>query len=237
GVGRQKSAGRRVFWTVEEERDFVAWCDANGFVDVADAATACLWTGSRQVDVAKAAVHELEGATWRYVPQKTERKGQEALAGILEPLAVRVARRRAEADAAPLRHLNATPYLWDYRMNRRHTSDTIGTRFREARRAAVAALAGQSDLAAFDARVEALLVRVNARYGELFEGGEDLDSRYGSLVFTGVENDPETLETLRRMGFSEPASVADAIRSWHHGRIPATRTERGRELFTRLAPR
>lgn len=138
GVGRQKSAGRRVFWTVEEERDFVAWCDANGFVDVADAATACLWTGSRQVDVAKAAVHELEGATWRYVPQKTERKGQEALAGILEPLAVRVARRRAEADAAPLRHLNATPYLWDYRMNRRHTSDTIGTRFREARRAAVA---------------------------------------------------------------------------------------------------
>ena len=105
------------------------------------------------------------------------------------------------------------------------------------RRAAVAALAGQSDLAAFDARVEALLVRVNARYGELFEGGEDLDSRYGSLVFTGVENDPETLETLRRMGFSEPASVADAIRSWHHGRIPATRTERGRELFTRLAPR
>jgi glutamate-ammonia-ligase adenylyltransferase len=39
------------------------------------------------------------------------------------------------------------------------------------------------------------------------------------------------------MGFSEPARVAATIRSWHHGRIPATRTERGRELFTRLAPR
>jgi [glutamine synthetase] adenylyltransferase / [glutamine synthetase]-adenylyl-L-tyrosine phosphorylase len=109
------------------------------------------------------------------------------------------------------------------------------------RRAAVAALAGAGagshDLAAFDAHVEALLARVNARYGELFEGGEDLDSSYGSLVFTGVENDPETLETLRRMGFSEAPSVADTIRSWHHGRIPATRTARGRELFTRLAPR
>jgi [glutamine synthetase] adenylyltransferase / [glutamine synthetase]-adenylyl-L-tyrosine phosphorylase len=104
-------------------------------------------------------------------------------------------------------------------------------------RAAVAALAGWADLAAFDAHVEALLGRVNARYGELFEGGEDLDSSYGSLVFTGVENDPETLLTLGRMGFSEAASVADTIRSWHHGRIPATRTERGRELFTRLAPR
>ena len=39
------------------------------------------------------------------------------------------------------------------------------------------------------------------------------------------------------MSRSCAASVADTIRSWHHGRIPATRTERGRELFTRLAPR
>ncbi|WP_303697530.1 bifunctional [glutamine synthetase] adenylyltransferase/[glutamine synthetase]-adenylyl-L-tyrosine phosphorylase [Brevundimonas naejangsanensis] len=104
------------------------------------------------------------------------------------------------------------------------------------RRADVAALAGQGDLAAFDAGIERLLVRVNARYGELFEGGEDLSSPYGSLVFTGVENDPGTLETLARMGFSEPATVSDTIRSWHHGRIQATRTARGRELFTRLAP-
>ena len=104
------------------------------------------------------------------------------------------------------------------------------------RRADVAALAGQGDLAAFDAEVETVLVGVNQRYGELFEGGEELSSPYGSLVFTGVENDPGTLETLKRMGFSEPATVSDTIRSWHHGRIPATRTARGRELFTRLAP-
>ncbi|MET4682443.1 bifunctional [glutamine synthetase] adenylyltransferase/[glutamine synthetase]-adenylyl-L-tyrosine phosphorylase [Brevundimonas faecalis] len=104
------------------------------------------------------------------------------------------------------------------------------------RRADVAALAGEDDLALFDAGVEGLLMGVNQRYGELFEGGEELSSPYGSLVFTGVENDPGTLETLRRMGFSEPATVSDTIRSWHHGRIPATRTARGRELFTRLAP-
>lgn len=104
-------------------------------------------------------------------------------------------------------------------------------------RARVAALAGEGDLRAFDARVEAVLVGVNRRYGELFEGEEELSSPYGSLVFTGVENDPETLETLKRMGFSDPGMVADTIRSWHHGRIPATRTARGRELFTRLAPR
>jgi len=104
------------------------------------------------------------------------------------------------------------------------------------RRADVAALAGEGDLAIFDADVEIVLVGVNRRYGELFEGGEELSSPYGSLVFTGVENDPGTLETLKRMGFSEPATVSDTIRSWHHGRIQATRTARGRELFTRLAP-
>jgi len=104
------------------------------------------------------------------------------------------------------------------------------------RRADVAALAGEGDLGLFDAGVESLLMGVNQRYGELFEGGEELSSPYGSLVFTGVENDPGTLETLKRMGFSEPATVSDTIRSWHHGRIPATRTARGRELFTRLAP-
>jgi glutamate-ammonia-ligase adenylyltransferase len=106
-----------------------------------------------------------------------------------------------------------------------------------ARRAAVAALSGHADLTAFDAEVEALLVGVNRRYGDLFEGEEQLSSEFGSLVFTGVENDPETLATLARMGFSDPASVSEAIRSWHHGRIPATRSARGRELFTRLAPK
>ena len=105
------------------------------------------------------------------------------------------------------------------------------------RRRAVAALAGEGDLGIFDHAVESLLVSVNRTYGELFEGEEALSSPYGSLVFTGVENDPETLATLERMGFAEPAGVADTIRSWHHGRIPATRSARGRELFTRLAPR
>ena len=96
----------------------------------------------------------------------------------------------------------------------------------DARRAAVAALAGEGDLAVFDAGVEGLLTSVNRRYGELFAEEEALSSPYGSLVFTGVENDPETLATLQRMGFSNPDQVAETIRGWHHGRISATRTSR-----------
>ena len=101
----------------------------------------------------------------------------------------------------------------------------------------VAALAGSHSLRRFDANVGALLRKVNRRYRELFPGEEPLSSRFGSLVFTGVEDDPETLRTLRRMGFSDPARVFGEIRGWRHGRIAATRTERGREAFTRLAPR
>ena len=107
----------------------------------------------------------------------------------------------------------------------------------DAERRRVAALAGYSTLKRFDAAVSALLKRVNARYGELFAEDEPLSSRFGSLVFTGVDNDPETLLTLERMGFSQPAQVSALIQAWHHGRIAATRTERGRELFTNLAPR
>ena len=104
-------------------------------------------------------------------------------------------------------------------------------------RARVAALYGQGDLRRFDRDVERTLRTVNQRYGELFAEDEPLSSRFGSLVFTGVEDDPETIATLERMGFSSPAQVSATIRAWHHGRISATRTERGRELFTRLAPR
>ena len=104
-------------------------------------------------------------------------------------------------------------------------------------RRAIAALAGYSQLRVFDAAVGRVLRVVNRRYGELFAGEETLSSRFGSLIFTGVEDDPETLATLRRMGFSQPSQVSGAIRRWHHGRLAATRSERGRELFTRLAPR
>jgi glutamate-ammonia-ligase adenylyltransferase len=107
----------------------------------------------------------------------------------------------------------------------------------DADRRRIAALSGFETLRSFDTRVGRVLRSVNGRYGELFAGEEALSSRFGSLIFTGVEDDDETLATLRRMGFDQPSAVCGTIRRWHHGRIAATRTERGREAFTRLAPR
>ncbi|HLZ82568.1 MAG TPA: bifunctional [glutamine synthetase] adenylyltransferase/[glutamine synthetase]-adenylyl-L-tyrosine phosphorylase, partial [Caulobacteraceae bacterium] len=107
----------------------------------------------------------------------------------------------------------------------------------DADRQRIAALTGFAPLRSFDLGVERMLRRVNRRYGELFAGEEELSSRFGSLIFTGVDDDEETLATLARMGFKQAAAVSRTIRLWHHGRIAATRTERGREVFTRLAPR
>ncbi|HEX7887124.1 MAG TPA: bifunctional [glutamine synthetase] adenylyltransferase/[glutamine synthetase]-adenylyl-L-tyrosine phosphorylase [Phenylobacterium sp.] len=107
----------------------------------------------------------------------------------------------------------------------------------DADRRRVAALCGEAPLRSFDAEITRTLKAVNARYGELFPDEESLSSRFGSLVFTGVDDDPETLATIGRMGFSNPPRVSQTIRAWHHGHVAATRTARGRELFTRLAPR
>ncbi|MBT9472801.1 MAG: bifunctional [glutamine synthetase] adenylyltransferase/[glutamine synthetase]-adenylyl-L-tyrosine phosphorylase [Pseudomonadota bacterium] len=107
----------------------------------------------------------------------------------------------------------------------------------DGERKRVAALSGYDRVRSFDAAIERTLKTVNRRYGELFPDEEQLSSKFGSLIFTGVDDDPETLATLSRMGFSNPARISQTIRNWHHGHIQATRTERGRELLTRLAPR
>ncbi|HZF75561.1 MAG TPA: bifunctional [glutamine synthetase] adenylyltransferase/[glutamine synthetase]-adenylyl-L-tyrosine phosphorylase [Acetobacteraceae bacterium] len=84
------------------------------------------------------------------------------------------------------------------------------------------------------------LRRVERHYAGLFEAEPDLSAGTeveGDLVFTGVSDDPATLETLARMGFQNPAAVAGMVRGWHHGRPRATRSERARELLTALMPR
>jgi glutamate-ammonia-ligase adenylyltransferase len=141
------------------------------------------------------------------------------------------------ATADELAEHYRTLRAWEHRVQMIADEQTHRLPEADAERRKVAALAGYDRLKTFDAAVTRLLKAVNARYAELFPEEEPLSSRFGSLVFTGVDDDPETLATLARMRFSNPARVSQTIRGWHHGHIPATRTERGRELFTRLAPK
>jgi glutamate-ammonia-ligase adenylyltransferase len=94
---------------------------------------------------------------------------------------------------------------------------------------------GYSQTEAFVADLLGHLTSVERHYSELFEQAPSL-SGPGNLVFTGVEDDAETLRTLSRLGFARPASVAALVRGWHHGRLRATRSQRAREILTELVP-
>ena len=78
--------------------------------------------------------------------------------------------------------------------------------------------------------------KVELHYARLFEREPGLDADKGSLVFTGVQDDPETLETLARMGFKDPPLAAETVRGWHFGRRAAVQSARAREVLTELVP-
>ncbi len=100
----------------------------------------------------------------------------------------------------------------------------------------IACFTGFGTVEEFSRALIGRLETVQAHYARLFERAPPLSAAKGSLVFTGVEDDPETVETLANMGFKDPSHVAGAIRGWHHGHIRAARSARARELLTELVP-
>jgi glutamate-ammonia-ligase adenylyltransferase len=100
----------------------------------------------------------------------------------------------------------------------------------------VACFMGYDDVAQFSADLTRTMETVQDHYARLFQREANLADVHGNLVFTGVEDDPETLETLWAMGFGAPSQVASTIRGWHHGRVRAMRSARARELLTKLLP-
>jgi glutamate-ammonia-ligase adenylyltransferase len=106
----------------------------------------------------------------------------------------------------------------------------------EAELAVVARLMGYETLGAFEADYRNALERVARYYAELFAEEESLGSELGSLVFTGSDDDPATLETLSGMGFEDPAKASATVRKWHYGGYAATRTPAARAHLTELLP-
>lgn len=106
------------------------------------------------------------------------------------------------------------------------------------RRESLARLCGFDTPEAFMRALDDVRTRVHDHYRELFadEDRRRQSAVEGNLVFAGVDVDPGTVETLRQFGFQQPEALIDAVRHWHRGGIPATRTPRGRELLTALLP-
>ena len=99
-----------------------------------------------------------------------------------------------------------------------------------------AGFCGYAGLTAFEKALTHNLRLVERHYARLFEHAPGLDAGAGSLVFTGVTDDPETLKTLASLGFQDPARAAETIRGWHFGRRPAVQSPRTREVLTELVP-
>ena len=96
---------------------------------------------------------------------------------------------------------------------------------------------GFDNFTGFAEALKTHLSQVIAVGSKFFENNTSLsDPSGGNLVFTGTDNDPDTLATLSNLGYDKAAQIADTIRGWHHGRIRATRTTRAREILTELTP-
>jgi len=106
----------------------------------------------------------------------------------------------------------------------------------EEARTRLAAFLEFPDRTTFERTLMEHLEFVHTNFAESFRGQGGLGGNEGKLSFTGVENDPQTVETIRKMGYKNPASVSEIIQGWHRGSRRATRTKRARELITELTP-
>lgn len=138
--------------------------------------------------------------------------------------------------AAQLTEDYASLRAWEHRAQMRHDEQTHIWPQSDEERADFAALCGSSQ-AALEDKAATVFKRVHAAYTDLFPGEEDLSLRHGSLVFTGVEPEEQTLATLKAYGFERGPEIWKHMADWLGGRIAATRTARARALLTRLAPR
>ena len=104
----------------------------------------------------------------------------------------------------------------------------------------VACFMGYPDTQSFEKDLIETLTKVHAVYASSFKNTSDTQAAHlggiGNLVFTGTVHDPDTLATLRSMGFAAPEIVSEMVMGWHHGSKRATRTKRARELLTELMP-
>jgi len=141
-----------------------------------------------------------------------------------------------DESAAELKHAYLFLRLLEHRLQMIDDEQTHSVPRSDEGVAHIACFMGYRDAAQFGDALTQQLETVQGHYARLFESSPALTAPQGNLVFTGVEDDPETLATLVRMGFKDAHHVANAIRGWHHGRIRAMRSARARELLTKLMP-
>lgn len=101
----------------------------------------------------------------------------------------------------------------------------------------IANFSGFQTLEEFSKRLRHELETVQHHYAELFEDDKSLASECGNLVFVGDDIDPNTRETVEKLGFKDPVKAIETVKAWHYGRYASTRSERARERLTEFQPK
>ncbi len=143
-----------------------------------------------------------------------------------------IAKATADEMAASYRYLRHV----EHRLQMVEDQQTHSIPLQEKEVARIASFARDGAVDDFRKTLLGHLNRVHTHSKSLFKGAATLGDEGGSLVFTGVEDDPDTLATLETMGFERASDIAGAIRKWHHGRLRATRSARARARLTELMP-
>lgn len=131
---------------------------------------------------------------------------------------------------------NAYRYLRrvEHCIQMRHDEQTHTLPNSEVELTQISNLMGYEHLDEFKEGLQAQLEFVQQEYAKLFENEPGLASELGNLVFTGDDDDPETLDTLSRLGYKDPQTITKIIRAWHFGRYAATRATRVRQQLTTI---
>jgi glutamate-ammonia-ligase adenylyltransferase len=100
----------------------------------------------------------------------------------------------------------------------------------------IALMNGNVSFEEFSPVLEKHMRKVEEHYAELFEEEAELSGALGNLVFTGDDDDPETLATLEELSFHRPSAIIRLVRGWHFGRYRAMQTAEARARLTELTP-
>jgi glutamate-ammonia-ligase adenylyltransferase len=95
---------------------------------------------------------------------------------------------------------------------------------------------GNKDRGEFARTLTRYLQRVQSHYAHLFEDAPPLAAVSGALVFPKDKDDRETLDTLAKLGFSEPLAASHLVRGWLAGEYRALKTEAAQAEFQAILP-
>lgn len=100
----------------------------------------------------------------------------------------------------------------------------------------VACFCGFASVNAFSKQLITHLCKVSHHYNLLFEDPEERSSPSIHLAFSKNETDPETLNSLKILGFRNTQVAFDIVRGWYLGRHSSLLNPRTREILTQTLP-